>query len=105
MLEFGELLTLNPLSVTQGDVDLVRTASWRDEDVVDIVHVVGIFNYLVRMADGLGIGIEPEEAEHLKELPFHHQVTAKAVGNAVEGPSAAVPQGSPGAGGAIIPPS
>jgi len=85
MLEFVELLTLSPSSVTQGDVDGLRAEGWQDEDVVDIVHVAGIFNYLVRMADGLGIGIEPEEAEHLKELPFHHQVTPKAVGNAVGG--------------------
>jgi len=104
MLEFAELLTLTPSGVGQADVDRLRAKGWRDEDVVDIVHVVGIFNYLVRMADGLGIGIEPEEAEHLKELPFHHQVTPKAIGNAVGGlPAGAV--GSRGPGGAIIPPS
>ena len=84
MLEFAELLTLNPSGVTQHDVDNLRTAGWRDEDVIDIVHIVGIFNYLVRMADGLGIGIEPEEAEHLQELPFHGHVTPKDIGNAVE---------------------
>jgi uncharacterized protein YciW len=85
MLEFAELLTLNPASVRADDVDSLRDHGWRDEDVIDIVHVVGIFNYLVRMADGLGIGIEPQEAEHLKELPFHHRVAPKAIGNAVAG--------------------
>ncbi len=85
MLEFAEVLTLNPAGVIQGDVDALRAAGWRDEDVIDIVHVIGMFNYLVRMADGLGIGIEPETAGHLPELPFHHQVAAKAIGNAVGG--------------------
>jgi uncharacterized protein YciW len=76
---------VNPAGVTGDDVDRLRAQGWRDEDVIDIVHVVGIFNYLVRMADGLGISIEPQEAEHLKELPFHHRVAPKDIGNAVSG--------------------
>ncbi|HXH22610.1 MAG TPA: hypothetical protein VNN10_11305 [Dehalococcoidia bacterium] len=42
----------------------------------------------MRIADGLGIGIEPEAAARLRELPFHGEVTPKEVGNAVSGASA-----------------
>jgi uncharacterized protein YciW len=83
MLEYSELLAVSPGNVTASDVDALREAGWRDEDIIDIVHIVGVFSYLVRMADGLGIDIEPDWAEHAGELPFENDVTAKDVGNEV----------------------
>lgn len=31
--------------------------------VLEVAHVVGIFNYLTRMADGLGLRLDPQTAE------------------------------------------
>ena len=58
MLEFAEQLTVAPSSVVKADIDALRAAGWTDEDVVDIVHQTALFNYMTRIADGLGIEIE-----------------------------------------------
>ena len=58
MLEYAELLTVQPANVTEADVQRLREHGWSDADVVDIVHVVALFNYMTRIADGLGIEME-----------------------------------------------
>jgi uncharacterized peroxidase-related enzyme len=55
MLEFAELLTVQPANVMEEDIDRLRQVGWSDEDVVDIVHETAMFNYMTRIADGLGI--------------------------------------------------
>ena len=84
MLEYAELLTVNPSGVTFGDVESLRQVGGRDEDIVDIVHIVGTYNYLVRIADGLGIAIEPEYAGHAHELGFLNGAEPKPVANEVQ---------------------
>jgi uncharacterized peroxidase-related enzyme len=58
MLEFAELLTVEPSNVLEEDVQRLRAAGWRDEDIVDIVHQTALFAYMTRVADGLGIEVE-----------------------------------------------
>lgn len=55
MLEFAELLTIQPANVVEDDVQRLRAVGWVDEDIVDIVHQTALYNYMVRVADGLGI--------------------------------------------------
>ena len=59
MLEYAELLTIQPSNVVKGDIDRLREVGWSDEDVIDIVHQTAMFNYMTRVADGLGI--EPDD--------------------------------------------
>jgi uncharacterized peroxidase-related enzyme len=63
MLEFAELLTIQPSNVVREDVDHLRAVGWRDEDVVDIVHQTALFNYMTRVADGLGIDLDERMLE------------------------------------------
>ena len=58
MLEFAELLTVEPSNVVEADVERLREHGWSDADVVDIVHQTALFNYMTRIAEGLGIEIE-----------------------------------------------
>lgn len=58
MLEFAELLTVQPSNVVEADIDGLREHGWSDADVVDIVHVTALFNYMSRVADGLGVEME-----------------------------------------------
>jgi hypothetical protein len=46
--------------MTKGDVDALRKAGWDDQAIHDAAQVTGAFNYYNRLADGLGIDLEPE---------------------------------------------
>jgi uncharacterized peroxidase-related enzyme len=60
MLDFAVKLTRAPASVTESDVDALREVGFDDAAVHDIAQVVALFNYYNRLADGLGIDLEPE---------------------------------------------
>ena len=47
-------LTLDPTHVTRRDVDSLRDAGYTDQQIVDIAHVAAWFNYVNRIAEGLG---------------------------------------------------
>ena len=59
MLEYAEKLTVAPADVTEGDVEGLRLQGLSDRDILDLVEVVAYFAYANRIADGLGITLEP----------------------------------------------
>jgi len=63
MLEFAELLTVQPSAVVPEDVENLRAHGWTDEDIVDIVHQTCLFNYMTRLADGLGVELDDRMLE------------------------------------------
>ena len=60
MLDYALKLTLRPAEMEEPDVQALRDAGWRDEDVMDIAEVTGLFNASNRMASGLGWVPNPE---------------------------------------------
>jgi alkylhydroperoxidase family enzyme len=58
MLELVEKLTLAPWLVEEGDVRGLRRAGWSDLETLHVVLGCAHFNYLNRMADGLGIRLD-----------------------------------------------
>ena len=60
MLDYALKLTLRPAEMEEADVEALREAGWRDEDVMDIAEVTGLFNASNRMASGLGWVPNPE---------------------------------------------
>lgn len=56
MLAYAEKLTLEPASVERGDVERLRAAGFDDVAILQIALVASFFNYVNRMADGLGVG-------------------------------------------------
>ena len=80
MLEFAESLTLDPGNSKSQYVAELRSHGWTDEDVVDIVHITCLFNYLDRVADGLGAELDPSRGWQTmaEKLSFLDQSTPKA---------------------------
>ncbi|MCJ7781013.1 MAG: peroxidase [Acidimicrobiia bacterium] len=59
MLRFADLLTRTPGATSPDDVEALRVAGFTDRDVLDIVEVTAYYAYANRIADGLGITLEP----------------------------------------------
>jgi uncharacterized peroxidase-related enzyme len=60
LCEWAEKLTLTPAQCNQADVEALRKAGWSNEEIVGAAQIIGFFNHLNRLADGLGIDLEPE---------------------------------------------
>jgi uncharacterized peroxidase-related enzyme len=60
LCEWAEKLTLRPAECTRADVDALKAAGWSEEQIVSAAQIIGYFNHLNRIADGLGIDLEPE---------------------------------------------
>ena len=58
MLRYAEKLTEEPEAVDEEDVAKLREAGLDDEAILHLVEVVSYFNFVNRMADGLGVSLE-----------------------------------------------
>ncbi|NOG53431.1 MAG: peroxidase [Planctomycetes bacterium] len=59
LCEFAVKLTMQPGAMGQQDVDSLRQHGFSDEAIVIAGQVVAYFNYINRIADGLGVDDEP----------------------------------------------
>jgi uncharacterized peroxidase-related enzyme len=59
-LDYAVKLTRSPYEMSEADVELLRSAGWSDEDIMDIAEVTALFNFSNRMASGLGWAPNPE---------------------------------------------
>lgn len=57
---WAEKLTRTPAAMTRADADTLRAAGWTDRAIHDAAQVVAYFNYINRIADGLGVDEEPQ---------------------------------------------
>ncbi len=48
-------VTKEPWSCKRDDVEKLRKAGLKDEDILDAVQIMALFNYFTRMADALGV--------------------------------------------------
>ena len=53
-------LTLRPADVGRDDVDALRQHGLEDAAVHDAIQVIAYFNYINRVAEGVGVEPEPE---------------------------------------------
>ncbi len=58
LLDYAFKLTSAPASVTEQDIAQLRTLGWSDRAIHDAAQVTAYFNYINRLADGLGVDLE-----------------------------------------------
>ncbi|RMF62267.1 MAG: peroxidase [Bacteroidetes bacterium] len=66
MLAYAEKLTRTPHAMTEADVAALREAGFSDRDILDINLIVSYFNFVNRIAAGLGVDFSPEEVSGYK---------------------------------------
>jgi uncharacterized peroxidase-related enzyme len=58
MLDYVEKLTLRPVSIGCDDIENLRSQGFDDKAILQINLIASWFNYINRVADGLGVGRE-----------------------------------------------
>ena len=55
-------LTREPWNITHEDIETLRKTGWRDSAILDLTQVTGYYAFANRLADGLGVELEPRWA-------------------------------------------
>jgi uncharacterized peroxidase-related enzyme len=63
---YAEKLTRAPGDVTEDDVALLRVQGLSDRDILDVDMITAYFNFVNRIAAGLGVEFTPEEVRGYK---------------------------------------
>ena len=58
MLDYAHKLTVSPVKVSRADIDALRAHGFDDTAILQINLIASWFNYINRVADGLGVGRE-----------------------------------------------
>ena len=59
MLAYASKLTLSPAEIREPDIELLRDQGLSDLDILNLVEVTAYYAYANRIADGLGVELEP----------------------------------------------
>ena len=59
MLDYAAKLTQTPSDVGAADIDRLRAAGFDDRGIHDICAIAAYFAFVNRIADGLGVDLEP----------------------------------------------
>ena len=66
MLDYATKLTREPTNMQEADVITLREAGLTDEQILSVVLITCTFNFMTRLADGLGVEV-PEERQKYVE--------------------------------------
>ena len=66
LCHYAVKLTTDPHAMEQGDLEDLRRTGLDDRGIVDANQVVSYFNYVNRVADGLGIELEQSWSEEVR---------------------------------------
>ena len=61
IVRYAEKLTTAPGAMTESDLGELRAEGLGDADILDLTLIVGYFNFVNRIAVGLGVDYSPEE--------------------------------------------
>ncbi len=60
LCEVAHKMSATPTRMVEEDWAALWGLGFDDEQCLEVAHIIGIFNYLTRMADGLGLTLDPE---------------------------------------------
>ena len=63
MLDYAVKLTRDPESITAEDVKRLRAEGFSDRAIHDICSITAYFNFVNRIANGLGVDVEEKEKD------------------------------------------
>ena len=63
MCELAWKLSKLPTRMTRADWQPLRDLGFTEQALLETGHIVGIFNYLTRLADGFGLEVDPPVIE------------------------------------------
>ena len=63
MLEYAAKLTRDPTSMQKSDVEGLRALGLSDEQILSVVLITCNFNFMTRLADGLGVEVDEGRQE------------------------------------------
>jgi len=66
ILEYAEKLTLHPDQMNESDVVILRNNGLTDEEILSVVLIINYFNFVNRVANGLGVDFSEEEMQGYK---------------------------------------
>ena len=72
LLRYATKLTADPAGVVEEDLAPLRAAGLSDRDIVDANQVVAYFNYVNRVANGLGVEARTRLGNGCRQEPTHH---------------------------------
>ena len=67
MLAYCDKLTNRPAELTEGDLEELRRQGFDDEGILAVVLVAGFFALATRLADALGVELDPALTRGTKE--------------------------------------
>ena len=56
-------MSATPTRMVEEDWQPLRDIGFDDAALLEVGHIVGVFNYLTRMADGFGLQLDPQVEE------------------------------------------
>jgi uncharacterized peroxidase-related enzyme len=63
LCEVAETLSATPTRMTAESWQPLRDLGFDDDAILEVIHVVGLFNYFTRLADGAGLRLDPQIEE------------------------------------------
>ncbi len=60
LCDYADKLTRTPAACSKADIQNLRDHGFDDRAIHDAAQVIAYFNYINRIADGLGVDLEPD---------------------------------------------
>lgn len=66
MLDFATKLTREPTNMQRADVEALRQHGLSDEQILSVTLITCTFNFMTRLADGLGVQVPDERQRYVE---------------------------------------